>query len=386
MLEVLAVSHSDAPWGAERRLLDLAPRLAELDIDLVLAAPDGELASLWCERGHRWVVQPQPRARGMRRDDGRRASPLTLASQASASAAAGVRIARLARRLGVDVLHSHALNAHPEVAVAGRLAGVPTVLDLHDIVVPGFGRRVLGAAAALADIVIANSRATAATVAGGDVRVVNPGVDVERFHPGPADPTVRAELAADPTAPVVGILGRVDPEKGIDVVLRAVARLERVQAVVVGAPNVADETFAEELRSLGDDLLGARARFVGPRDDVPDVLRALDVLVNASRAEPFGRTVLEAQASGVPVIGTDAGGIPEFVTDGTSGRLVPPGDAAALASAIAEVLGDAELRETLRAGGLEAARSRSVPNQAALVAAIYRDAVNRRGSRRTRRI
>jgi len=95
--------------------------------------------------------------------------------------------------------------------------------------------------------------------------------------------------------------------------------------------------------------------------------------------------VLEAQACGVPVIGTDAGGIPEFVADGVSGRLVPPGDPSALASAIAEVLGDAALRSRLRAGGLESARTRSVPNQAALVAGIYRDAVSRRGSRRTRR-
>lgn len=379
------VSHSDAPWGAERRLLDLAPRLAQLDVELVLAAPDGELATTWQARGHRWVVQPRPRAIGMRRDDGRRASPVTIAGQASASAVAAVRIARLGRRLGVDVLHSHALNAHPEVALAGRLARLPTVLDLHDIVVPGFGRRVLAAAASLADIVIANSRATAATVPGADVRVINPGVDTDRFHPGPVDPIVRAELALDPSAPLVGILGRVDPEKGIDVVLHAVARLEGVHAVVVGAPNVAGESFARELRALGAELLGDRARFVGPRHDVPDVLRALDVLVNASRAEPFGRTVLEAQASGVPVIGTDAGGIPEFVADGVSGRLVPPGDVPALASAISEVLGVAELRDRLRAGGLASASSRSVPNQAALVAAVYRDAVSRRGSRRTRR-
>ena len=72
-------------------------------------------------------------------------------------------------------------------------------------------------------------------------------------------------------------------------------------------------------------LLGDRARFVGPVDDVPGVLRSLDVLVNASASEPFGLSVLEAQASGVPVIGTDAGGIPEFVTDGETGLLVAPG-------------------------------------------------------------
>ena len=82
--------------------------------------------------------------------------------------------------------------------------------------------------------------------------------------------------------------------------------------------------------------------FAGRRADVPDVLRCLDVLVNASDAEPFGRSVLEAQASGVAVVGTDAGGIPEFVDSDVTGLLVPPGVPAALRAALARVLADAE--------------------------------------------
>jgi glycosyltransferase involved in cell wall biosynthesis len=378
-LLVLVVSHATAPWGAERRILDLAPALAEEGVDLVLASPAGELADTWQRRGFDHHVLDARADRGLRRDDGRRASPLALAGQAVTTGTAALRIAALARRLDVDLIHSHGLNAHPEVALAGRIARRPVVLDLHDIVVPGMGRRILDEAARLADAVIANSKATAATLTRGDVRIVNPGVDTTRFTPGPADAAVRAELTADPTAPLVGILGRVDPEKGIDVVLRAVATLEGVHAVVVGAPNVADESFAVELRALGADLLGDRCRFTGARDDVPAVLRSLDVLVNASRAEPFGRTVLEAQASGVPVIGTASGGIPEFVTDDENGLLVPPGDPALLAAAIARVVSDEPLRTKLRAGGLANAERLAVPAQAAKVAAIYRDVVSRRG-------
>jgi glycosyltransferase involved in cell wall biosynthesis len=289
------------------------------------------------------------------------------------------RIARLARRLGVDLIHSHALTAHVEVALAGRLARIPTVVDLHDIVVPGVGRKVLGLAARLTDVVIANSAATASTVSTGRVEVINPGVDLDRFHPGTADESVRAALARDPAAPIVGILGRVDPEKGIDVVLRAVAALDgelaATQVAVVGAPNVAGEDFAAGLRVLGEQLLGGRVRFTGARSDVPDVYRALDVLVNASRAEPFGRTVLEAQASGVPVIGTRSGGIPEFVSDGTSGLLVPPGEPEALADALRRLLTDADLRARVVAGGVASAADRAVPVQAARVADVYRSVV-----------
>jgi glycosyltransferase involved in cell wall biosynthesis len=378
-LQVLVVSHATAPWGAERRILDLAPALAAEGVELVLASPAGELAETWRDRGFAHHPLAVGGDRGLRRDDGRRASPLAMARQAATSAAAAVRVAAVARRVDVDLLHSHALNAHPEVALAGRLAGRPVVLDLHDIVVPGMGRRILDRAAGMADAVIANSRATAATLTRGDVRIVNPGVDTTRFAPGPVDTAVRAQLTADVAAPLVAILGRVDPEKGIDVVLRAVAPLEGVHVVVVGAPNVADASFDAELRALGADLLGDRCRFTGARADVPAVLRSVDVLVNASRAEPFGRTVLEAQASGVPVIGTASGGIPEFVTDDVDGLLVAPGDPQALAAAIARILGDEQLATRLRTGGLANAARIAVPAQAAKVATIYRDVVSDRG-------
>ncbi len=85
-------------------------------------------------------------------------------------------------------------------------------------------------------------------------------------------------------------------------------------------------------------------RFVGRTNDVPDTLRALDVLVNTSVAEPFGLSVLEAQASGVAVVGTRAGGIPDFVFDGDNGLLVPSGDADALAKALDRLVTDPEWR------------------------------------------
>jgi glycosyltransferase involved in cell wall biosynthesis len=295
-----------------------------------------------------------------------------VAGQLASTVRAARTIARLAREHRPDVVHSHALNAHLDVALAGRLARRPTLLDLHDIVVPGVGRRVLSVAARLADVVLANSTATAATVTSGRVEVVNPGVDLERFHPGPCDGALRATLTSEPAAPLVAILGRIDPEKGVEHVLRAAAAVDGVHVVVVGAPNVADERFADGLRVLGADLLGDRVRFVGPRADVPDVLRVVDVLVNASRAEPFGRTVLEAQASGVPVIGTDSGGIPEFVDHDRTGLLVPPGDVEALAAAMRRLTGDASLRNRLRDAALASAMTRSVPAQAEKVAAIYR--------------
>jgi glycosyltransferase involved in cell wall biosynthesis len=107
--------------------------------------------------------------------------------------------------------------------------------------------------------------------------------------------------------------------------------------------------------------------------EVPDVLRSVDVLVNASTAEPFGLTVLEAQASGVPVVAAASGGILDFVQDDDNGLLVPPGDSVALTRALDRLFGDAELRARLGRRGRETAEAaHGLDRRAGTLADIYR--------------
>jgi glycosyltransferase involved in cell wall biosynthesis len=146
--------------------------------------------------------------------------------------------------------------------------------------------------------------------------------------------------------------------------------------VVVGAPLVGGKQWAEDLEARARAELDDRVRFLGPRSDPERVFRALDVLVNASRHEAFGRTVLEAQASGVAVVGTNAGGIPEFVEDGETGLLVPPRAPAPLADAIERVLGDEELRVMLCERGRAQAEKRfRLDAEAEQIAEVYRVAL-----------
>lgn len=381
-VSVLVISHVGSVWGAQRRLLDLAPRLAAEGVRLTLACPSGELSERWLAAGHPYEPLDLPVHRGLRRSGSRqRPGPGAVARELAAVARSTAVIARRARRF--DVVQSHSLWAHLETALAGRIARRPVVLDLHDIVDPGAGRSVLNAAARLATTTLANSAATARTVSSARcTAIVHPGVDTRRFRPGVADPGIRAELSADPTAPLVAIVGRVDPNKGVAVLVEALAHVDTPDGVphlaVIGREHVGAPEDAHALRSHAAALLGDRVRFVPPRDDIPAVLRSIDVLVNASRHEPFGRTVLEAQACGVPVIGTDAGGIPEFVRDGETGLLVPPFDATALADALRRVLCDPSLRDRLSAAGADQARRQfSVELQAAAAAAIYRDVAGR---------
>jgi glycosyltransferase involved in cell wall biosynthesis len=114
-------------------------------------------------------------------------------------------------------------------------------------------------------------------------------------------------------------------------------------------------------------------------ENVPDALRSLDVVINASEAEPFGLSVLEAQASGVAVIGTASGGIPEFVIDGETGLLVPPRDVSSLSLALKRLLEDEDLRNRLGRNGQSRAAARyGLPARADAVAAMYRSVARER--------
>jgi glycosyltransferase involved in cell wall biosynthesis len=299
-------------------------------------------------------------------------------------------ISRAAR--GFDLVHSNSLWAHLDCALAGRLARRPTIIELYDLVRPGMGRKVLSAAAALSSTAVAISQSVAEIIGprgARHVRIVPLSVDLDRFGPGPVPAQVRTHLTSDEKAPLVGIVGRIDPEKGVDVLVTAMGLLQgeaaRAHLVVVGSAALAPDGYPERVRAEAEATLGDRVRFVGRTNDVPGTLRALDVLVNASVAEPFGLSVLEAQASGVAVIGTRAGGIPDFVYDGDNGLLVPSGDAHALAKALDRLLTDDELRGRIAERGRVTAQGRGIEARADIVAEMYRHAGRRApvGSDRT---
>jgi glycosyltransferase involved in cell wall biosynthesis len=364
-------------WGAERSLLGLAPLFQQLGVSLTLASPPGALSEAWTGAGFPHVAFPVSDRHGLRDADGGRPSARVLAGEVSETASTARRIARLAKAF--DVIHSNSLWAHLDCALAGRMVNRPVVLELHDLVRPGLGRRVQRAAVRLASCTIAVSRAVGDSVGGRgrNLHVVPQGVDPERFRPGPPDASWRARLSSEPDEPIIGVVGRVDPEKGIGTVIEAMTMLDgpagRSHLAVVGAPGQDDGSYESELKAEAADVLGDRCRFVGPVDEVPAVLRSLDALVNASASEPFGLSVLEAQACGVPVIGTASGGIPEFVTDGETGLLVAPGRPGALAAGLNRLFGTPGLRNDLAKQARQDAVARhTLAGRAETVATLYR--------------
>jgi D-inositol-3-phosphate glycosyltransferase len=338
-------------WGSERSLLGLAPLLVQHGVEMTLASPAGALAEVWSAAGFAHIEFRFTDRQGLRADGGGRPGPFVLAKEVAETLRTARRLAHLAEAF--DLIHSNSLWAHLDSALAGRMARRPVVLELHDLVRQGLGRHVQRAAVRLASCTIAVSRAVADSVGRNphNLHVVPQGVDPERFQPGPPDAAWRARLSSDPDEPIIGVVGRVDPEKGIRTVVQAMTMLHgparRSHLAVVGAPALDDGSFESELKAEAAAMLGERCRFVGPVDEVPAVLRSLDVLVNASTSEPFGLSVLEAQACGVPVIGSASGGIPEFVTDGETGLLVTPGRPQHLAAELDRLIGTASLRDDL---------------------------------------
>ncbi len=167
------------------------------------------------------------------------------------------------------------------------------------------------------------------------LRVVPNGIDPAPFTRAP-DPVLRTRLAGSPDRQLVFTAARLSPLKGLDVLLSAAALVPEARFVVAGE---GPERAALEARA---EALGVahRVHFLGARDDVPDLLAACDLFVLPSRVEGLPLSVLEAMAAAKAVVATRIGGTDEVVIDGETGILVPPGDAAALASAIGTFLAD----------------------------------------------
>jgi glycosyltransferase involved in cell wall biosynthesis len=278
---------------------------------------------------------------------------------------------RLVREHGVGLVHTHSSIDSWLGGLAGRTCGVPVVRSRHvTIAIP----RRRGLVYRLADRVITSGEAaarvvTAAGVPAARIVPIAPGVDTSRFHPDVKGDGVRAELGLA-GAPVVGLVANIRGSKGHDLFLDA------ARAVLAGEPRtrfliVGDGVgFADVQRRAQSLGLAEAVRMTGFRRDIPEVMAALDVLVLPSiRSEAASQVIPQALAVGTPVVASDVGGSGELIHDGETGRLVPAGDAPALAAAILDCLTDpARARAMARRGqsivrerhSLDAAMARTV--------------------------
>lgn len=199
-------------------------------------------------------------------------------------------------------------------------------------------------------------------------------VDPHVFRPGKGGDRVRAEAGIAAAAPVAGIVARVKPGRGHDLLLDAWAEVQRrlpeARLIIAGRGELHD---AVQARAQAADW-GESVAFIGYRTDLPEVYRALDLMVLlAPGNDGTCRAALEAMASAKPVLAARRGVLAEMIEDGRTGRLVAPDDAQALADALVELLGDRDRLAAMgRAARHEATRANAIDRQADAVEALYR--------------
>ena len=242
----------------------------------------------------------------------------------------------------IDLLHAHLPNAHVLAGITGRLTGKPVLATLHGHKVGVLDLEVHRSAGTHLSVVCRQSyfHALGLGVSAGQLSCNPNGVDTEAFRPRPRPQTgIRAERGIPASAKVVGFLGRLSPEKGPDVFLRAAmlaqARLPDTHFVLVG-----DGPLAPALReSIARFKLEDRVHLAGLRRDVAGILNEFDVLVSSSHSEAMPLAVMEAMASGLPVVATRVGGVPDMIEHGESGWLVAPIDFEDIAVRLQQILG-----------------------------------------------
>jgi glycosyltransferase involved in cell wall biosynthesis len=251
-----------------------------------------------------------------------------------------------------DVVHNHMFRAEivgTQAVMALARTGQPrpaVVSTVHSSRVrPAADRTLIKSLTPEMNRLIAVSRMIEAKIAvergsGVPVSLVYNGVDLERYDHQEPCCTLREDYGMESSARIVGVVARLEPEKGHRTLFQAwpavIQRCPDAYLLVVGegSQRGALEGLARELR------IAHRVVFAGARDDVPAVTAALDVAVLPSYREAQGLAVLEAMALSRPVVATAVGGIVEMIDDGVTGLLVPPHDEVALAEAIVRLLGD----------------------------------------------
>jgi 2-deoxystreptamine N-acetyl-D-glucosaminyltransferase/2-deoxystreptamine glucosyltransferase len=286
---------------------------------------------------------------------------------------------------GVDLVHAHCgedIAVLPLARLAAWRHACPLVVTVHTSV-----RHTLRVASARTGVLrLAGGLAESRVLAGADMvialtrpaadRMLRDGVPEDRIRviPPGYDPELFAAQTPDPfpdlPRPRVAYIGRIAPQKDVGTLVEAFGRIEEKACLIVVGDGPEREAVERRCRS-------GRVHFVGfvEHRKIPAVLRHADLLVLATRYEELPSVLVEGMAAGLPVVASRVGGIPTLVDHDVNGLLVPPGDAAALASAITRLLTEPDTAARLSAAARRTAGRYSWPALARQVAVVYRELV-----------
>lgn len=293
------------------------------------------------------------------------------------------RLTQIIRERQITLIHTNCDHSLRYVMYASWLAKVPYVSHVRDFVRTWFQPEKV-AALKRATRIIANSHSIAhACIQAGIcsdrvVTIYNP-IDIEVIQQTPSKirEKIRTELFIPQKSLVIGIVGSIQPLKGhtefINASLEIAAHIPEMHFIVVGnTPDESNKLFFEELKTIVSRSRHAeRFHFLGFREDIPDIMQTIDILVIPSWREPFGRVAVEGLAAGCAVIGTNVGGLPEIITHDVDGILIPPKDPDALLAGIHRLLCEPELRKRFSKAGKQTAQRFTIRRHVKQIQKLY---------------
>ena len=290
------------------------------------------------------------------------------------------REARICRRQKITHVHAHDSHAHTFAAMAASLFGnaVPIVVSRRvDFPVGGhFLSRWKYNHRAVAKIVCVSAcikeLMAPALRDPGKLVVVHSGIDLEKIEPGENAGLLRTEFSISKNEFLIANIAALAPHKDLPTFVKTAEILEEegfpARFILIGGDGGEEQNIRRMIQEKG---LEAHVLLTGFRDDVLQILPQIDLLLFTSKTEGLGTSLLDAFASGVPVVATSAGGIPEIVEHGRTGMLAPPGDAAALARQVKELLTHPALRDELVGNAKERVRLFTKEKMAEKMISVY---------------
>lgn len=266
------------------------------------------------------------------------------------------RIAGVARRGRIEVLHTHGSSATLFGVLLRRLSGVPCVATVH--VENRHWFWVLNNRVIAVSEVVRRFLRTNSFVPRSRIEVIPNFICPSRFATIPPETraTLRASFGIQDSTPLIGFVGNLHRRKGWQDLVRVFSRVlntePRARLLVVGDRSGRWASYCSALERTAIELgVAQHVIWAGQRLDIPEVLATLDLFVSPSLREGFGLSVLEAMAAGLPVVAAAVGGLPELVCDGETGILVPLGDDDAMLRAIVTLIRDTDRRKELGEAG-----------------------------------
>ena len=283
------------------------------------------------------------------------------------------------KQYDVDILHPHDNLSKIIGGIAGKFAGIKVVTHCHDLLKESSIERLLMIYQLLfINRIITDSNATGEVFrifgkkADNVVTVYN-GIDISKFNPDENGDSIREKLKIEKDITVIGIIGVFDKCKGHMYLFQAISNLVKknnkdIICIVIGDGREKDEF----MKFVLENNISEYVKFLSYRNDIPDLLKIIDIVVMPSIQESFGIVSLEAMAMKVPVIATNVGGLPEAIEDGKTGIIVPPKDIDSLENAIKYLIENPQIRKIMgRAGRKRVADKFSIKSNVKMTEEVY---------------